>query len=174
MRRIIKSKSGFTLLEVLLAVAILVTASAMIMHGFLSTLEYANNTSVYRRAGDANREEMNNVLMEAETRSNVAHQDGPFELSSTVSFSPEVGNLLVLRYAHHISTDLSGINQYNTGYNESMVASVNREVITYSPRSCQHCGRVDTMRLEEHYEGNTRVLTWFCTDEGCGYRQYQP
>lgn len=53
MKRIIKSnsKKGFTLLEVMLAVAILTITSAMIMNGFLATMKYSTNTSIYSRCG---------------------------------------------------------------------------------------------------------------------------
>ena len=51
MKRLIKStsKKAFTLLEVLLAVAIGLTASTMILEGVVSTMQFSNNTAVYTR-----------------------------------------------------------------------------------------------------------------------------
>lgn len=49
-----KSKSGFTLLEVLLAVAILVMASTMIMKGFITVMIIANNNGRYAKSGEDN------------------------------------------------------------------------------------------------------------------------
>lgn len=48
------SKKGFSLLEVMLAVAIMATASSMIMYGFLTSMNYANNSSIYARVAAAN------------------------------------------------------------------------------------------------------------------------
>lgn len=48
------SKKGFSLLEVMLAVAIMATASSMIMYGFLTTMNYSNNSSIYARVAAAN------------------------------------------------------------------------------------------------------------------------
>ena len=57
MKRISKlenSRRGFTLLEVLLAVAILSIASTMIMNGFIATMTFANNNKRYARIGEMN------------------------------------------------------------------------------------------------------------------------
>ncbi len=55
MTRLMKtSKRGFTLLEVLLAVAILTIASTMIMNGFIATMTFANNNKRYARIGEMN------------------------------------------------------------------------------------------------------------------------
>lgn len=51
------SKKGFSLLEVMLAVAIMATASSMIMYGFLTTMNYSNNSSIYARVAAANTNE---------------------------------------------------------------------------------------------------------------------
>lgn len=48
------SKKGFSLLEVMLAVAIMAVASSMIMYGFLASMNYANNTSIYARVAARN------------------------------------------------------------------------------------------------------------------------
>ncbi len=52
MRRFTKinSKKGFTLLEVLLATAILVIISSMLMQGFITTMGFSYNSSVYSRS----------------------------------------------------------------------------------------------------------------------------
>jgi|GEM_PF-1138313 len=49
-----KSKKGFTLLEVLLATAILVIASTMIMKGFISVMIFAHNNANYAQQGSEN------------------------------------------------------------------------------------------------------------------------
>lgn len=56
MKRFFKrsNKRGFTLLEVMLATAIMTICSTMIMKGFLSTMNYAHNNNVYNKMGAKN------------------------------------------------------------------------------------------------------------------------
>ena len=49
-----KTKKGFTLLETLLSVALLVIISTMLMNGFMSTMNYSHNTSVYWKSAGGN------------------------------------------------------------------------------------------------------------------------
>ena len=49
-----KTKRGFTLLETLLSVALLVIISSMLMNGFMSTINYSHNTSVYAKSASTN------------------------------------------------------------------------------------------------------------------------
>lgn len=165
MKKIVKSKKGFTLLEVMLAVAILVITSTMIMHGYLSTLEYANNTSVYRSYGNANYSEMNDSLY------SVAEGNSPLGARSTITLTSGTFNV-DLTYVLSGSSDASSINRYGTGYTENRPVSVSREAILYSQPQCPDCHRYDTMRLEEYEnpEGEIEYI-WFCSDrDGCGYR----
>ena len=50
----IKSKKGFTLLETLLATAILVIIGSMLMEGFITAMGYSYNSSVYARSASFN------------------------------------------------------------------------------------------------------------------------
>ncbi len=54
MKRITSNKKGFTLLEVMLAVAVLSVASSMVMVGFLTTMTYSKNSALYARVGSSN------------------------------------------------------------------------------------------------------------------------
>lgn len=54
MNKIYKSKKGFTLLEIVLAVAILMIMSTALVQGFLSTLQYSYDTSLYLRMSKSN------------------------------------------------------------------------------------------------------------------------
>lgn len=49
-----KTKKGFTLLETLLATAILVIAGSMLMEGFITAMGYSYNSSVYSRSAEYN------------------------------------------------------------------------------------------------------------------------
>ena len=56
MRRVIKksNKKGFTLVETLLATFILVVVSTMLVNGFIATMGYSYQTSVYSKSGANN------------------------------------------------------------------------------------------------------------------------
>ena len=56
MKRITTNKKGFTLLEVMLAVAIMAVSSTMIMVGFLTTMTYSRNSALYSKVGASNYE----------------------------------------------------------------------------------------------------------------------
>ncbi len=170
MKIINKNKKAFTLLEVILAVAILLTASTMIMQGFMSTLQYSHNTSLMRGYGNFNRKRINNTLNAAQNRSYQA-ADGTF----TMTISGVNAQSIDLRYSHDISYYTSGINEFNNGYYEQQPHSISREAITYSLPECPNCHRTDTMRLEENFDNGYRELTWFCSErDACGYRDYSP
>ena len=49
-----KSKKGFTLLETLLATAILVIVGSMLMEGFITAMGFSYNSSVYSRSAAYN------------------------------------------------------------------------------------------------------------------------
>lgn len=66
-----KSKAGFTLLEVLLAVVILVIASTMIMQGFIAVMVIGRNNRAYAVSGENNyRLAMNTTLAKNATAAN--------------------------------------------------------------------------------------------------------
>lgn len=49
-----KTKRGFTLLETLLSVALLVIVSTMMMNGFMSSINFSHNTSVFAKSSGNN------------------------------------------------------------------------------------------------------------------------
>ena len=66
-----KSKAGFTLLEVLLAVVILVIASTMIMKGFIAVMIFGRNDRNYAKSGEDNyRRAMNETIIHNATAVN--------------------------------------------------------------------------------------------------------
>ena len=66
-----KTKAGFTLLEVLLAVVILVFASTMIMKGFVAVMAFGRNDRNYAKSGEENyRRALNETLIRYATAGN--------------------------------------------------------------------------------------------------------
>lgn len=72
MKRIfkVKIKTGFTLLETLLSVAIMVIISTMLLNGFGATMGYSYHTSVYTKAAAANYSGCMNTLSSLHANSN--------------------------------------------------------------------------------------------------------
>lgn len=53
-----RSKSGFTLLETLISVALLLIVSMFIYQGFMSTIQYSSSTAGYEKSGQAARRDI--------------------------------------------------------------------------------------------------------------------
>ena len=89
-----KSKSGFTLLEVLLAVVILVIASTMIMKGFIAVMVFGRNDRNYAMSGEENyRRAMNETIIHYATASDqqtevIAPLTGGVSSKFDASFDP--------------------------------------------------------------------------------------
>ena len=58
----INSRKGFTLVETLLAVFILIVVSTMLINGFITTMAYSYQTSVYSKSGANNYKACMNVV----------------------------------------------------------------------------------------------------------------
>ncbi len=56
------SRKGFTLVETLLAVFILIVVSTMLINGFITTMAYSYQTSVYSKSGASNYKACMNTL----------------------------------------------------------------------------------------------------------------
>lgn len=187
MKRLIKStsKKAFTLLEVLLAVAIGLTASTMILEGVVSTMQFSNNTAVYTRL--AYEDYSAASLFIAQAHKDVKNYNYGTSSDSTMKF--DFSGASVLDTDVYISTNkitpgsasLSDLNviSYSASYEDlSGVVSANRTSATYVPRPCDSCGS-EFMRIG--YDDDQASLIpdytgyyWFCstngTDDGCGAR----
>ena len=93
-----KSKAGFTLLEVLLAVVIMVIASTMIMQGFIAVMVIGKNNRSYAVSGENNyRLAMNTTLSKNATANNqmdnmAALADGDYDtLTASYAANPATG-----------------------------------------------------------------------------------
>ena len=98
-----KSKSGFTLLEVLLAVVILCIVSTMIMKGFVTVMIFGRNNRNYNKSGAANYEAaMHEIATNAMANNWMVNQE---------RLSGDGYTSLSLSYGggHGSSVDLSGL-----------------------------------------------------------------
>lgn len=78
MKRVFKKKrqQGFTLLETLLSVAIMVIISTMLLNGFAATMGYSYHTSVYSKAAAQNYSSSMGTLSSLHSKSKAYETDG--------------------------------------------------------------------------------------------------
>ncbi len=114
MRKIrIKSKSGFTLLEVLLAVVILVIASTMIMKGFIAVMVFSRNDRNYAMSGEYNyRRAMSETIIHYATAANqqadvIDPLKGGVHSTLTATFDPSHSPTGVTASQMNLTVDLS-------------------------------------------------------------------
>ena len=96
------SKSGFTLLEVILAVVILAIASTMIMKGFIAVMVYGKNNNLYAKSGAENYRAALNLTI-AKYANNPSQADTMSDLGGN-------GNAHVLTAAFDPSYTATGVN----------------------------------------------------------------
>lgn len=76
------SKRGFTLLETLLSVALLLIITLIVYQGFMSTLKLSTNTANYQKSANVANSSANEALASPNTASGTA---------TTITFIPPVG-----------------------------------------------------------------------------------
>ncbi len=177
MKRILKqtSKKGFTLLEVMLGVAILAIASTMIMNGFIATMGYSTNTSIYSRVGQTNYEKTINKIA---TYSNLSVSDRYSDASANairssggttteMDYAASPANLPDMTvYQWRETTGASSYGAYNVaagyGYGESQTYADNRTSFFYAPSSelfyCPTCHHYGYIGLYRH----AGVISYYC------------
>lgn len=150
-----KCKKGFSLLEVLLAVAILLIASTMVMQGFMSTLSYSANTAIYAKSGGTNTTN-NNTYIILGTGAPKQATSSPKDL--TIS-GGTIGGTVNYRVNTWSSTT-SGTIVTGGSYGESAGnPSSNRYSISYAlpNKKCPQCNS------GEYLAKNASDKKWYCT-----------
>ncbi len=77
-----KSKRGFTLLETMLSVALLLIITLIVYQGFMSTLKLSTNTANFQKSANSANSTANEALAFPNTASGTA---------TTITFTPPVG-----------------------------------------------------------------------------------
>lgn len=158
------SAYGFTLLEVIVSVALLLIVSFFIYQGFMSTIQYSANTSGYE--------------MSAQT----AKLNAQFALAlndpGTVKglfIKPETGTKIVLSVNSHTFKPSTSLIDGDVQFSEtSSLPATNRYSFSFKERSCPTPGCTGKLFWYEHTndEGKT-VIRQSCTEE-CGYDRLKP
>lgn len=180
MRKTRSSKKGFTLLEVMLSIAILTIVSTMIMTGFLSTMNYATNNSVYSRLGANNYSTAIRKLAENSSVDPNAARDAALLASATdmvtinygVSGGGGVsGNVRVERWRENDASDphinvvgtAIGDHTYDEGGAGGVSSVLNRTSFFYVPSEshvCATCG--GPQRYGRSWGG---APGWYCNNQ---------
>ncbi|MCQ2467458.1 MAG: type II secretion system GspH family protein [Clostridia bacterium] len=151
------NKSAFTLLEVMLAMAILLIASSMVMQGFMSTLSYSSNTAIYAKDGAKNA---------ANANTKVAEKAGKIEGSAAGATKLSVGatgydfnvSVNTWSYTSHGSSDIV------SSYSEGASFTSNRYAVSYSlpaDLACPDCKKNDKLARDAN---DAPTYRWYCKD----------
>ena len=157
------SKKGFTLLEVMLAIAIMLIASTMILEGFLSTLAYSANTALYARCGGANSKQMYHAVSTRIGKNGdggaVSITEGGKTFSGTPGTLEMSGGMGTVKYrvntwksSNTLTTSVSGETaSSNTSYNRYAVTDCMPDI------TCPYCHKKDHLAI------SAKTYKWMCT-----------
>ena len=167
MIKIYKSKKGFTLLEIVLAVAILMIMSTALVQGFLSTLQYSYDTSLYLRMSKSN---YGRAVSDLSNYSNSA-VGSRYEFSGNATLSiggaASVAGLdrsLSVYVNRETNTNIT-VSDIGSGIAEgSSPVSSRRTNVLYTPGLCPLCGS-SLRHGTDPNNGNTWVTV--CSDAAC-------
>lgn len=180
-----KSKSGFTLLEVLLATVILTIASTMIMKGFIAVMIFANNNKGFaRQASINNRMAIHKFMIDYATGNQqdvinaAAGAANHSTITMTVSGAAPAGMTSTLNVATESFTDQGGLtdgagNPYPMNVDGTEIASTtvasNRYAFFYDFGSAYHCPNDSTHPVRYGYQmigGSPTNFGFYCFS-GC-------
>ena len=167
MIKIYKSKKGFTLLEIVLAVAILMIMSTALVQGFLSTLQYSYDTSLYLRMSKSNYGRAVSNLSNYSNRAVESRYNFPGNATLSFDSSVSVAGLdrsLSVYVNREINTNIT-VSDIGSGIAEgSSPVSSRRTNVLYTPGLCPLCGS-SLRHGTDSLNGNTWVTV--CSNANC-------
>ena len=144
------SKRGFTLLETMLAVALLLIVTLISYEGFMTTLNYAGDTALAERVSNVNAGNCYKTMGQNTTG-----------ISGVIQV--------------HAFVENSGMSIFSSGsaYTDdaNFSATTNRHGFTYVARVCNHHG--SSPKVLGYYKAkdasNNEIIIAKCTEPGCTY-----
>lgn len=135
MKKIIKTstKKGFTLLEVMLAVAVMAISSTMIMEGFIAVMNCSRNSTIYSRVGGAHYAEL--IKKIADTSATPLASRTYSGTKSTITFSSGISSGMII-WRNGNSTETVNINAATGNQREADINATyvdNRAAFFYMP-----------------------------------------
>ena len=167
MIKIYKSKKGFTLLEIVLAVAILMIMSTALVQGFLSTLQYSYDTSLYLRMSKSNYGRAVSDLSNYSNRPVESRYNFPVNAILSIGGAASVAGLdrsLSVHVNRETNTTIT-VSDIGSGIAEgSSPVSSRRTNVLYTPGLCPLCGH-SLRHGTDPNNGNTWVTV--CSNADC-------
>lgn len=154
-----RTRRGFTLLETVIAVALLMIATVIVYQGFASTLQYSSNTAQFAKSAQIADKSVKLSISAGDTMGAV-NPDSALYLSGNYGAGTFSRVLPVKEYT---SSPTPSLITGDVDYQESDYKSVNRHGFVYAGRICPVCGK----ELQWYKDG---ADFWaFCADVTCGY-----
>ena len=153
----IKNKKAFSLLEVLLAMAIMLIASTMIMQGYMSTYSYSGNTKIYAKSAAENAKKVYTDIADH------SGQNGDIALAGAKNIELDglVGNP---KFSINTWTGkTASFTVFSSAYTEDGAATTSKFAFSYClPKDleCPNCHHKDTLARDK----NDAAHRWYCKD----------
>lgn len=167
MIKIYKSKKGFTLLEIVLAVAILMIMSTALVQGFLSTLQYSYDTSLYLRMSKSNYGRAVSNLSNYSNRAVESRYNFSGNATLSIGGAASVAGLdrSLSVYVNRERNTTITVSDIGSGIAEgSSPVSSRRTNVLYTPGLCPLCGH-SLRHGTDPLNGNTWVTV--CSNAAC-------
>ncbi len=167
MIKIYKSKKGFTLLEIVLAVAILMIMSTALVQGFLSTLQYSYDTSLYLRMSKSNYGRAVSNLSNYSNRAVESRYNFSGNATLSIGGAASVAGLdrSLSVYVNRERNTTITVSDIGSGIAEgSSPVSSRRTNVLYTPGLCPLCGH-SLRHGTDSLNGNTWVTV--CSNAAC-------
>ena len=148
-------KCGFTLLETMLGIAILLIASTMIFRGLMTIFQYSYDTTVFSKVAANNEDKSYRAISGnsiTSTHTGTITGTGSVGSGSTnISWNVVVGDFNLTSTPNVVSSaDASDVNS----------VSANRHAFIYQAPACPTCGSSANMHVGKN---STLGYYWFCS-----------
>lgn len=166
------SKHGFTLLETMLAVALLLIVTLIAYEGFMTTLNYAGDTALADRVGNQNAGSVYKTVGEKTNGGSFSGSTASPDSAIYISGSNYEGVFQV-----GVVDSTSGMSIFSSGSEltdeSNFVTTTNRHGFYYFPRLCPSCHK-ELEYYEEKNEKGEVIVVAKCKDKNCSFagKQY--
>jgi type II secretory pathway pseudopilin PulG len=154
-----RSRSGFTLLETLISVALLMIATVIVYQGFASTLQYSSNTAQFAKSAQIADKSVKLNIAAGDTMGAVS-PDGALYISGN---TPAGLFSRVLPVKEYSASPTPNVIVGDVDFQEGDFSSVNRHGFAYAGRLCPICGS----EMQWYKDGSEYY--GFCSDTTCIY-----
>ncbi len=159
------SRHGFTLIEVMISIAMLMTITIIIYNGFMSAIQYSTNTKILQKTA---------TKSDSSVAYNISHDTGSSSMVSGVSTTGiylqnlSTGKSFALPVAVYDGTSTANLSYGDSKYTESGTTSSNRHGFSYE---APYCPTHPTTQLKLYLNTTDGKYYWYCPVSGCTYER---